>query len=165
MAAQDFRHASQEEQEKVSDFIRRLERLFKLAYGHEGISTETRNTLLYGQLQEGLRHKIMESPAVSGATSYQGLCLAAKAEEKRLAEIKKRKQYHSDQRHEKRTGSPKSERPKGRRHHDDQVEGASGRKTSLIRCWSCQRTGHVASDCKEPKRGKSESSSKSEQST
>ena len=54
------------------DFIRRLERLFKLA-GRYGISAETRNTLLYGQLQEGLKHKIMESPAVSGATGYQKL--------------------------------------------------------------------------------------------
>ena len=52
IAVQDFRHATQEEQEKVTDFIRRLERLFKLAYGHEGISAETRNTLLYRQLQE-----------------------------------------------------------------------------------------------------------------
>ena len=101
MAAQDFWRATQEEQEKVTDFIWRLERLFKLAYGHEGISAWTRNTLLYGQLQEGLRHRIMESPAVSGVTSYQGLCLAAKAEEKRLAEIKRRKQYHSDQKHGK----------------------------------------------------------------
>ena len=72
MAAQDFRHATQEDQEKVIDFIRRLERLFKLA-GRYGISAETRNALLYGQLQEGLKHKIVESPAVSGATGYQKL--------------------------------------------------------------------------------------------
>ena len=42
MAAQDFRHASQEDCEKVGDFIRRLEQLFKLAYGHDAISAETR---------------------------------------------------------------------------------------------------------------------------
>ena len=96
MAAQDFRHAAQEENEKVGDFIRRLEQLFKLAYGRDIISAETRGTLLYGQLQEGLRHRIMEAPAVSGATNYQALCLAAKAEEKRLAELKKRRQYRSD---------------------------------------------------------------------
>ena len=50
MAAQDFRHASQEENEKVGDFMRRLEQLFKLAYGRDIISAETRGTLLYGQL-------------------------------------------------------------------------------------------------------------------
>ena len=90
MAAQDFRYAPQEEHEKVADYIRRLEWLFKLAYGHNPISVETR---LYGQLQEGLKHRITESPAVSGATDYQSLCLAAKGEETRLAEIKRRHQY------------------------------------------------------------------------
>lgn len=96
MAAQDFRHASQEEHERVSDFIRRLEQLFKLAYGRDALSMETRYILLYGQLQEGLKLKIIESPAVSGAVDYSSLCLAAKAEEKRLAELKKRRQYHTD---------------------------------------------------------------------
>jgi hypothetical protein len=49
-AAQDFRHASQQEGESVADFIRRLEQLFKLAYGRDGMSEETRGTLLHGQL-------------------------------------------------------------------------------------------------------------------
>ena len=44
MAAQDFRHASQEENEKVGDFIRRLEQLFKVAYGHDAISADERDT-------------------------------------------------------------------------------------------------------------------------
>ena len=98
MAAQYFRHASQDEGEKAADFVRRLKRLFQLAYGHDKISAETRHTLLYGQLQEGLRYCIMEAPAVSGATDYQALRLAAKAEEKCLAELRKRRQYHSDTR-------------------------------------------------------------------
>ena len=90
MAAQEFRHTSQEEDKKVGDFIRRLEQHFKRAYGHDTISTETWSTLLYGQLQEGLRYRIMEAPAMSGTTDYRALCLAAKTEEKRLAELKKR---------------------------------------------------------------------------
>ena len=65
MAAQDFRHTAQDKEEKVGDFIHHLERLFRLAYGHDSISDETRSTLFYGQLQEGLRHKVMEAPAVS----------------------------------------------------------------------------------------------------
>ena len=77
MAAQDFRHASQEEMEKTGDFIRRLERLFKVAYVHDNLSVETRNAFLYGRLQEGLRYCLME---VSGALDYQALCLAVKAE-------------------------------------------------------------------------------------
>ena len=67
MEAQNFWHTVQEEQEKVGDFICRLEILFKFAYGHEGMSV-TKNTLLYEQLEEGLRHKIMESPAIFGTT-------------------------------------------------------------------------------------------------
>lgn len=49
LAAQDFRHASQREGESVSDFIRRLEQMFKLAYGQDGMSDETRGTLLHSQ--------------------------------------------------------------------------------------------------------------------
>jgi len=72
MAAQDFRHISQKEGESVSNFIRRLERTFQLAYGRDGMLPETRDALLYSQLQEGLRDRLMEGPAVSGAANYQG---------------------------------------------------------------------------------------------
>ena len=71
LAAQDFRHASQREEESVGDVIRRLEQLFKLAYGRDGMSQETRGTLLHGQLQEGLRYEIMKAPAVSGSHGYK----------------------------------------------------------------------------------------------
>ena len=96
MATQNFWHAAQEG-EKVGDFIHCLEKLFRMAYGRDPISDETRSTLLYGQLQEGLKHPIMEAPSVSGATDYQALCIAAKAEERRLAELKKRRLYRLDQ--------------------------------------------------------------------
>ena len=49
--------------------------------------------LLYGQLLEGLLYSVMESPAVSGAQNYNELCLAARREERRLAELKKKQQY------------------------------------------------------------------------
>ena len=78
MVAQDFRHASQEENVKVSDLICPLKQLFKLAYGQDGISGETRNTLLYGQLQEGYKYQIMEALAVSDAANYCAIYLAAK---------------------------------------------------------------------------------------
>ena len=86
MAAQDFRHAKGE---SVSDFIRRVEQLFKLAYGKDGTSEETRGTLLHGQLQEGLIYDIMKAPAVSGCRGYKEVCLAARNEEKRLIELAK----------------------------------------------------------------------------
>ena len=94
MAAQDFRHISQRENESTSSFIRRLERTFQLAYGRDGMLSETRDALLCSQLQEGLRDNLMEAPAVSGALNYQALCIAAKNEERRQTELKKRKQYH-----------------------------------------------------------------------
>ena len=155
MAAQDFRHASQEDHEKVGDFIRRLEQLFKLAYGRDPISGETRTTLLYGQLQEGLEHQIMESPAVSGATDYQSLCLAAKTEEKRLAEIQKRRQYHSEHKY-KNTSSSRQDSSNSRSPSNPQSGGGPGRKSSTVRCWNCRRTGHIAADCKVPKREESD---------
>ena len=93
LAAQDFRHTSQGDQETVADFIRRLERTFTIAYGQDGMSLETRQTLLHGQLQEGLRYNLMKAPAVSGAQTYPELCMAAKNEEKRQAELKKRQEY------------------------------------------------------------------------
>ena len=68
LAAQDFRHTCQGDHERVADFIRRLERTFNVAYGREGMSAETRDTLLHGQLQDALKHELMRAPAVSGAT-------------------------------------------------------------------------------------------------
>jgi len=44
--------------------------------------------LLYGQLQESLFLTLMGSPAVSGAQNYKELCVAAKREEQRLAQLK-----------------------------------------------------------------------------
>ena len=53
------------------------------------MSTETRNVLLYGQLQSGLTLELSKAPAVSGTRNYDELCIAAKNEEKRLAELGK----------------------------------------------------------------------------
>ena len=51
------------------------------------------HTLLYSQLQEGLRYNLA---AVSGADSYSQLCIAAKHEEKRLNELARRQHYLKD---------------------------------------------------------------------
>jgi len=47
LAAQDFCHTIQRGSESVSDFIRRLERTFQVAYGRDPMSTETHDTLLH----------------------------------------------------------------------------------------------------------------------
>lgn len=79
--------------ENVSDFIRRLEKKYQIAYGWDKLATATQDTLFYGQLYEGLHYEIMLSPAVSGSQDYKELATAAKAEERWLTELKQRKHY------------------------------------------------------------------------
>ena len=82
MAAQELRYLRQGTTESFSEFIRRLKRTFRIAHGKRIMATESREALLHGQMQEGLLLKLMESPAVSGAVDYKGLCLVVKNEEK-----------------------------------------------------------------------------------
>lgn len=51
LAAQDFCHIVQKDDEQVPKFIRRLERTFKIVYGRDPMSGEARDTLFHGQLQ------------------------------------------------------------------------------------------------------------------
>ena len=81
LAALDFCHTSQRPDECVSDFIGQLENVFQTGFRRERLSIETREMLLYEQLQESLLLTLMESPAVSGAQNYKELCIAAKREE------------------------------------------------------------------------------------
>ena len=70
--------------ETVSNFICRLEKAYSIAYGTEKMSKETKDVMLYGQLQEGLQLSIVRSPSVSGALSYKELCMTAKHEVQKL---------------------------------------------------------------------------------
>ena len=110
-------------------------------------SHETRDTLLHGQLQEGLKHDILKGPAVSGAQSYKNLCLAAKNEEKRLAELCKRVQYrkepHRPPEKETQAIAPRSPLQAG-----EEQSKARG----WPRCYQCGGYGHISRDCKVPKK-------------
>ena len=69
LAAQDFQHATQDENEKVSDFIRHLEKTFCRVYRHDTMLSETRDALLYTQLEEDLRYDLISCfrcPQLSG---------------------------------------------------------------------------------------------------
>ena len=112
----------------MADFIRRLEHTFQIAYGRDKMSTETQETLLFGQLQDGLRHDIMQAPAVSGAHNYQELCLATRNEEKRQLELVKRRQY-------------------------GQQSKPTSSQTHLpsIRCHGCGKFGHIQANCRAKK--------------
>ena len=97
LAAQEFRNALQREKESVSDYVTRLERSFQIAYGRDRLTPETRDAFLYSQLQAGLKLALMECPAVSGSLSYKQLCVAAKQEENRLIELKRRRLHQERQ--------------------------------------------------------------------
>ena len=85
----------QKEGETVGDFILRIERAFRVAYGSDKMGKEAKEAIKFGQLQEGLRLELMRSPAVSGAMSYQELMMAALTEEQRQKELQKRKKYQA----------------------------------------------------------------------
>lgn len=149
LAVQDFRHATQKADENVADFIRRLERCFRVAYGRDKLGKEAREALLHGQLQEGLKFELMRSPSVSGAQSYNALCLAAKNEEKRLAELKRRQRYKDSEA----TSSQVSQRkPNPRTPYTGDTKGRKPTPVSSGQgprsCYTCGSFKHLQKDCK-----------------
>ena len=161
LAAQDFRHIAQAETESVTDFIRRLERTFRVAYGQDRMSVETRETLLYGQLQEGLSYHLIKSPAVAGAQDYKQLCTAAKNEERRLSELKKRQQYYrvsnpSGPGQRQRNSLPppvlKPRQPPMLKPRTELPEPPTKKSSRpLPRCYNCGSTEHLARNCHQTK--------------
>ena len=146
LAAQDFRHGMQKDLELVSDFIRRMERTFRIAYGSDSMSTETRDTLLYCQLQEGLHYELMKALAVFRATKYQELCIAAKNEEKRLAKLQRRQQYGKSTQpkpwQSERTRATTTEPPR----HPFVPSKSGG--VDEKKCFFCKNPGHLMQDCR-----------------
>ena len=146
----------QKDAEVVADFIRRLEQTFRIAYGNDRLSAETREAFLYSQLQEGLRTDFMQNPSVSGALTYKTLCMAARNEEQRREEMKKRRNYrnggHGEQEDSKRREVVQRSRvPSGYPTcNQQQQEGGSRRDTSTPRpnedtreCYNCGKRGHL----------------------
>ena len=152
LAVQDFRHAVQKGEESVADFIRRLERCFRVAYGRDKLRQEAREALLHGQLQEGLMMELMRSPSVSGAQSYSALCLAAKNEERRLAELKKRQRYRYSSEMSQGSSTHPTQRKPSRQPPssggNSQKPTPSHTGQSQRKCYTCGSTKHLQKDCK-----------------
>ena len=94
--------------------------------------------ILLTQLKEGLLYRLVESPAVSGARSYTELCLAAKNEERRQAELEKRKQYSRISR------PPLVPNPTSK----SQGPVSTEQTEETRRCYNCGEPGHLASSCR-----------------
>ena len=116
--------------------------------------------LLYGKLQDGLRIDLVsKAPAISGAQNYQELCIAAKNEERRLAELKKRRQYAKGESFQNQTNqmSHLQQTPTCRFRKDDHKEKSTFRKQA--RCYICNSLYHLSHDCQATKtesRGKTQ---------
>ena len=154
MAPQHFYRATQEKEEKVGDFIHCLERLFTRAYGHYSISDESRSALLYRQLQEGLKHRSGRFKLSLVLWITQPCLLSQGQEEGRLSELKKICQYQVESTSGLTQGPQTDQTTTSPRWTTDSLSKDRGgeKKNQTLRCWNCNKVGHVSVDCKESKK-------------
>ena len=113
------------------------------------MSAETRAALLYSQMQEGLKLELMESPAVSGALDYKELCLAARNEEKKLAELEKQWWFLKQPNVAPSVTPQPATTPTNP--ENPYVNHGPANSPGARCCYKCSAPGHLAQDCRTPK--------------
>ena len=149
MAAQEFRHTMQRSGESVTDFLWRLERVFRVVYGRDKLGTETLDALLYGQLQEGLCYSLVQASAVSGAQTYTELSTAARNEECRLAALERRQQ-HVQLPPRQSLPPPRTQRTTNAHSVAQESPVKTGAQAEVCKCYNCGRIGQSRA-CREPR--------------
>ena len=104
--------------------------------------------MLHGQLQEGLSDMLIKAPAVSGALTYQGLCVAAENEERQQKDLSKRHQYRKDDNIQPSSGSDTFKNARGRSPTDRRTRLTPSDPPSRKRCYVCNSTEHLMKDCR-----------------
>ena len=89
---------------------------------------------------------------MSGAISYQSLCVAAKNEERRQVALKKCKQYHGDNLPPYRSFGKPPSRPLENGSTPSQDRRGLPTRDGGRKCWNCDMVGHLAKDCRKPKK-------------
>ena len=146
LAALDLGHITQKETESVSDFIRRLECTFQIAFGHDPMSAETRDVLLYVKLQDGLQIDLVSTaPALSGVQSYREPCIAAKNEERWLAELKRKTQYARGDNSQNQANKTNQQHQPPQLRKDNQRGKPTFHKQT--KCYICDSPNNFARDC------------------
>ena len=92
---------------------------------------------MFSQLQAGLKLTLIESPAVSGSTSYKQLCVSAKQEEKRQSELRRLRQQQERQSRTRTPGKVQVTALPNPTEHRPPRE-----------CYVCGKTDHIAKQCK-----------------
>ena len=92
----------------------------------------------------------MEAAAVSVATSYKGLCLATKFEERRPEELRKQRQYDR----------PTAPLYPSRRQEDSHCKISTARSgmthpTARKKCYNCDQLDYLSWDCPQRRNGSS----------